>query len=223
MYGNFLKAGNPGIKMKPEFEKFILKGVIVPKMVLEELNSQKEDPLKKYITKSESNVMEENPEENKNEERNNLSELFSEGKAFILPVFFKTVLALKKAKKEFAIVFRSFDSNLADVVYEFNKFCNCEHPCYNGRNNLPIARFDGSKNSKSFIINPSHQGVFFRLKPNIDNILMASGTLKRKARNENLEDAYEIEDDRVKILKGGSQIYVTMMELLKEVDKLKLN
>lgn len=59
---------------------------------------------------------------------------------------------MKKHKKEFAIVFHSCHKNLETVVFEFNKFCFGEHPCYSGKNNLPLSRFDGTKGSKNFSI-----------------------------------------------------------------------
>ena len=222
MYTNFIKQGNPGIKLKQEYDK-ILRNLAIPNNILNDLNVQKggagEDPTKKGPTKSGSNVYDENLEEVKNDDRGKLYELFSEGKCHILPVFFKTILNLKKAKKEFAVVFRTFGHDLANVVFEFNKFCNGEHPCYNGRNNTQIARFDGSKNSKSYIINGPQQGVIYRMKPGVENLTLVSGTLNRVARTANFEDAYakEIEEDSVKIFKGGAEMYVRMMEMLKEV------
>ena len=60
---------------------------------------------------------------------------------------------LKKQKREFAILFRTFGVDLENVVYEFNRFCNGDHPCFNGRNNTPAVKMDGSKNSKDFRIN----------------------------------------------------------------------
>ena len=53
------------------------------------------------------------------------------------------MISLKKARREFAIVFRTFGTNLDKIILEFNKFCQGEHPCYNGKNNFPLARFDG--------------------------------------------------------------------------------
>jgi hypothetical protein len=79
--------------------------------------------------------------------------LFSEGKYHIIPGFFKTLMYLKKQKREFAIIFRTFGVDLENVVYEFNRFCNGDHPCFNGRNNTPAVKMDGSKNSKDFRIN----------------------------------------------------------------------
>lgn len=224
VYSNFIKQGNPGIKMKPEYDR-IMRNLAVSKNILDELNVLRDDPTKKQAvpTKSGSNIYDENLEEVKNDDRGTLYELFSDGKCHILPVFFKTILNLKKAKKEFAIVFRSFGSDLTNVVFEFNKFCNGEHPCFNGRNNTPLVRFDGSKNSKSYIINNTQEGVIYRMNQGMESMMMISGSLKRAPRGGNMEDAYakEIEEDAVKILKGGTEIYVRMMELLKEVTFIK--
>lgn len=49
------------------------------------------------------------PEEEKgNEEIKTLMALFGEGKYHLIPSFFRTLIYLKKAKKEFAVVFRTF-------------------------------------------------------------------------------------------------------------------
>ena len=85
------------------------------------------------------------------------TEIFKDGKYNILPSFFKMMINLKKLKREFAIVFRSFDSELQNIIYEFNKyqkikcllkqkirFCEGNHPCFNGRHSFPLARFDGN-------------------------------------------------------------------------------
>ena len=74
--------------------------------------------------------------------------LFGEGKYYLIPSFFRMIMFLKKKKEEFSIVFNSFGSELDNVVYEFNKFCSGEHPCFNGRNNTPLVKIDGSKNQK---------------------------------------------------------------------------
>ena len=47
-------------------------------------------------------------------------------------------------------MFRSFDQDLNLVTYEFDKFCNGEHPCYNGTNGAPLVKFDGSKQNKDY-------------------------------------------------------------------------
>lgn len=53
-------------------------------------------------------------------ERNELIELFKDGKYFILPYFFKLLINLKKNKKDFSIVFRTFGEDLSKVIDEMN-------------------------------------------------------------------------------------------------------
>lgn len=55
------------------------------------------------------------------EDKNILAEIFGDGKCHLLPVFFKTLIALKKSKREFAIVFRSFGTDIKNTIFEFNK------------------------------------------------------------------------------------------------------
>lgn len=78
--------------------------------------------------------------------------IFGEGKYHLIPSFFRMLIYLKKAKREFAIVFRTFGEDLNNVVFEFNKFCNGEHPCYNGRGGTPLVKFDGSKGTRDLRI-----------------------------------------------------------------------
>ena len=49
--------------------------------------------------------------------------LFGEGRYHIIPSFFRMLMFLKKQKKEFSVTFRTFGSELENVVYEYNKFC----------------------------------------------------------------------------------------------------
>lgn len=74
--------------------------------------------------------------------------LFGEGYYHLIPSFFRTLMYLKKSKREFSVVFRTFGSDHTNFVYEFNRFCNGEHPAFNGRNNTALVKFDGSKNCK---------------------------------------------------------------------------
>lgn len=86
------------------------------------------------------------------------------------------MMSLKKQKKEFAIVFRTFGSDLPNVITEFNKFVTGEHPCYCGRNNTPIVRFDGTKGTKNFVINQEHTGLFYRNGNDIEETTLITGT-----------------------------------------------
>jgi hypothetical protein len=93
------------------------------------------------------------PEEEKgNEEVKIMMAMFGEGKHHLIPSFFRTLIALKKAKREFAVVFRTFGDDLNNVVFEFNKFCNGDHPCYSGRGGTPQVKFEGGKNTKDLRI-----------------------------------------------------------------------
>ena len=85
-------------------------------------------------------------------EKRLLRELYGEGRYHLVPSFFRTLMYLKKQKKEFSVIFRSFGTELDPVIWEYNKFCSGEHPCFNGRNNTPLVKLDGSKNSKDMRI-----------------------------------------------------------------------
>lgn len=71
-------------------------------------------------------------------------EVFGSALFHIIPSFFKALMYLKKAKREFAVVFRTFGSDLENLIWEFNKFCSGSHPCFNGKNGMPLIKFDGT-------------------------------------------------------------------------------
>ena len=84
-------------------------------------------------------------------------QLMNEGKYHLLPSFFRTLIYLKKMKREFAVVFRNYnDQDLQNVVAEFNTFCKGEHPCYSGRSGTALVKFDGSKGTKELRIRDKH-------------------------------------------------------------------
>lgn len=79
--------------------------------------------------------------------------MFNTGYIFTLPILYKTFLALKKAKKEFVVVFRSKNQEkLSAFIKEFNLFVQGQHPNFNGKAGTPLVRFDGFKNSKYYVI-----------------------------------------------------------------------
>ena len=75
--------------------------------------------------------------------------MFGEGKYHLIPSFFRTLIYLKKNKREFSIAVRTFGNDLEKVTWEFNRFCNGQHPCYSGRNGTPLIKFDGNHNIHS--------------------------------------------------------------------------
>lgn len=87
--------------------------------------------------------------------------LFGDGRYNIIPSFFRMLIFLRKQKKEFAIAFRTYGVDLDNVIFEFNKFCNGDHPCFNGRNGTPLVKMDGSKNSKDFRFKANEQHCKF--------------------------------------------------------------
>ena len=106
--------------------------------------------------------------------------LFSEGRYHIIPSFWRTLMYLKKQKKEFAITFRTFGKDLDNVVYEFNRFCNGDHPCFNGRNNMPLVKMDGAKNTKDFRFKvDEQQGQNYRFSESLDDVILTLGKASR--------------------------------------------
>lgn len=86
------------------------------------------------------------------QDEKNLLSMFGEGKYYLIPSFFRTLTFLKKNKREFSICFRTFGHDLPLVTYEFNLFCQGQHPCFSGRNGTPLVKFDGSKGTKDLLI-----------------------------------------------------------------------
>jgi len=78
--------------------------------------------------------------------------MYGEGKWHLIPSFFRTMICLKKQKKDFHIAFRTFGDDLQDIIYEFNSFCSGTHPCFNGQNGSPLIKFDGTDGSKDYRI-----------------------------------------------------------------------
>ena len=93
----------------------------------------------------------------------------------MIPSFFKTLIYLKKMKKEFSVVFRNYNAqDLQNVVAEFNQFCKGEHPCFNGRNGMPVVKMDGAKSSKDFRFKAPHEQIahLYRLGAGINETVM---------------------------------------------------
>jgi hypothetical protein len=79
--------------------------------------------------------------------------IFNEGRYHIIPSFFRTLMYLKKQKRDFVIAFRTFGHDLGNLTFEFNKFCQGEHPCYNGKQGTPLVYMDGSKGTQDLRLN----------------------------------------------------------------------
>ena len=70
------------------------------------------------------------------------------------------LINLKKIKQDFAIVFRFFghdESDIEELVYEYNCFCDCLHPRYCGDYGYNKIKFDSEKDKKDFRIDTKTQ------------------------------------------------------------------
>ncbi|CAM9810245.1 unnamed protein product [Ectocarpus sp. 6 AP-2014] len=97
---------------------------------------------------------------------------------YILPSFFRCLLALKEANVDFGIVFRTFGDDIAEVSKEYNAFCEGEHPLF------PGAKMDGSDGRGDYRVHLTDRaegshghntvGAFFRDE---EGLALVMGTL----------------------------------------------
>ena len=67
--------------------------------------------------------------------------------------FFSMISTLKKSKREFSLVLRFFghdDDEIQEFIYEFNNFCEGNHPRFCGNHGFPLIRFNGKQNTKDY-------------------------------------------------------------------------
>lgn len=79
--------------------------------------------------------------------------------ACLVPSFFELLLALKSAGRSFSLIFRSFGTDIEQVVDELNAFCEGRHSAY------PGACFDGSDGGVDLRLkypDPERIGTFYR-------------------------------------------------------------
>lgn len=191
---SFAYAGAPGAKFKHSREK-MLKCLSLPKGAKEELNYPAEvaekilngQPLWEEPTKNEEENDEEAEQESENkkkeltQEQKYLMEMFGEGKYHLIPSFFRLLIFLKKQKREFSVVFRTYGEDLDRVVWEFNQFCEGKHPCFSGRNGTPMIKFDGSKGTKDLRLTEGVQkGLYYRFSSEFTDTKLLQGTFNRK-------------------------------------------
>ena len=168
----FISVGNPGVRFRKIYEKQ-LKCLELPKgargqLGISEIGGAPEE-------KEGGPGVDPTTDEGKEYA---FRQLFSSGRYQIIPSFFRTMIGLRKAKREFAVIFRTFGNELDNVLIEFNRFCNGTHPCFNGKQGSPLVRFDGSKGTRDLRIPLKNQAVVYR-NDNLDKMTMAFGTTKR--------------------------------------------
>ena len=190
LQAQFARPGGPGAKFKNQLEK-MLKALTLPKGAREELGIG-EDGIMHIEDDDEEDKGGNEDEEDLDPakvaeqarlkaERKMNATLFGEGKYYLIPSFYRLMMYMKKQKREFAVVFNTFGSELDNVVYEFNKFCSGEHPAFNGRNGASLVKFDGSKHQKDLRIrDPSQRVHMYRTGDNINETIQVMGEHERK-------------------------------------------
>ncbi len=129
----FPKPGNPGVKFKKVYEKMLAR-LELPKHVKEQLGISQVAPLQAAPAEKTETVPPAKEEEAKKlpveaipeeaeggkEKEVDYKTVLGGGRYHLIPSFFSLVRALKKAKREFAVVFRDFSSDIKYVIAEFN-------------------------------------------------------------------------------------------------------
>ena len=197
----FTNPGKPGYKFKSLLDKMI-RVLSLPKPICEEYNLLPDDEKK-----------EDNPTDNDEDEKELIRKIFPSGRMLLIPSFFRMIQELKKNKREFAVVFRTFGHELATVIDEFNLYCRGNHPLFNGKHGTPRIRFDGKSKSKDMQIDYHNLGYMARNERETSLVL---GTLKRHPENENIEEFHSgsIEEGQVTVYHDFASIYVAMQESL---------
>ena len=113
-------------------------------------------------------------------------------------------------------MFRTYGSDTKNVVFEMDKFARGEHPCFNGRNGMPLVKFDGSKNSKDFRIREPDVQVahFYRLSENLKDLILVQGASHERVDYSKVNQI--MNEDDVTMLRDHFEIYVGIIELLKK-------
>ena len=86
-----------------------------------------------------------------------LTDFFPNGQRRILPSFFELLLHLQASGRSFTIVFRTFGTDLRDVIEEMNLFATGRHPSW------PGVQLDGSDGTTDLRLEmPLQTGAFIR-------------------------------------------------------------
>ena len=103
--------------------------------------------------------------------------IFKNAYCHLIPSFYKIFVQLKKAKREFAMVFRFFgndEDSVDHLLFEFEQFCEAIHPCWNGNFGFTQQRFDGTKNTKDFRVKENLENVAISIRssnPQLENLV----------------------------------------------------
>lgn len=157
---DIVEPSNPGFKFKKQFEDMRKKLRVDDKIQQDfglKLDNTKLDE-KLLLTKEETKFTQLKEEDKLTEKKTKFRRIFKNSYHKIILSFYGMMISLRKAKRDFCIVFRFFghdDEDIEEFFYEFNSFCEGDHPRYCGDHGFPKMRFDGSKGVKDYRIHPS--------------------------------------------------------------------
>jgi hypothetical protein len=134
------------------------------------------------------------------------------------------LIALKKNKQDFAVVFRFFGQDQSDIeefIYEFNCFCDCQHPRYCGDYGFNKFKYDVEKEKKDYRINLEtceYMGVMYRGDTEEKEKLICGSINhppydKIEEQREEIEQFYQINETQT-ISKGYNEIYLDLLDKL---------
>lgn len=90
---------------------------------------------------------------------------YKNGRVFVLPAFFNLLRYLLDNKLSFSLTFRTFGTDMPDVIEDFNLFCTGRHPCFLGYH------ADGSEGSRDLRIEATNVGTFLRDEEHVNLVL----------------------------------------------------
>lgn len=117
-------------------------------------------------------------------------------------------------------MFRSFGADIDNVVWEFDRFAQGEHPCFSGRNNTPLVKFDGSKNCKDMRFkDTSQRGFFVRPTDEMNEAVFVTGSTDRVPNDE----VNMIDDEEHTVIRDHLDIYQTLIEGCKKYGAMAIS
>eukprot|EP00743_Colponemidia_sp_Colp-15_P001690 GILK01001846.1.p1 GENE.GILK01001846.1~~GILK01001846.1.p1 ORF type:complete len:528 (-),score=117.44 GILK01001846.1:206-1747(-) len=209
---SFTQKKRPGESLKPYFRK-LMAALDLPKLVQKALvNAAAKRESGEAPTPRSPDMADLATEEEK------IASLLTAGKHYIVPSFFQLIQHLSNKQRNFAIIFRTFGTDLENIATEYNGFCNGIHPCFNGKNSTKPLRFDGLRKTRDLRLHSNSFGVVHRESADPADILLVMGTLERAKTIEHAQQRFQeaVENGDMTMHRGYADIYLHMNELLKQ-------
>ena len=156
---DIVEPNHAGVKFKRMFED-MRKKLRVDEKIQVDLNLKLDNTKLDEKTLNETVVPKFNELGDDADRKEKFKRVFTNSYHNLIISFFNMLINLKKIKQDFAIVFRFFghdESDIEELVYEYNCFCDCMHPRYCGDYGYNKVKFDVEKDKKDFRINTKSQ------------------------------------------------------------------